>query len=166
MDVCGCNAHVEVSEQLTAVGFSFHRVGFWDWSKTSRLNRRRLHPQSHPPALDGSSVRLAALTLISRIIYILPSLEDWFGATFWLEEAETCGQISAHRWVWRMNEQGTNYLSSANLKTNPPKGDSAPLTQPLSPCSYLPQQLMATWCDREHGVSRQKALTGCTAHLP
>lgn len=35
-----------------------------------------------PPALDGSSVRLAALTLTSRIIYILPSLEDWFGATF------------------------------------------------------------------------------------
>lgn len=34
------------------------------------------------PALDGSSVRLAALTLTSRIIYILPSLEDWFRATF------------------------------------------------------------------------------------
>lgn len=72
----------EVSEQLTAVVSPSTVWVSGIEGRPAGLTAGAFTHRAIPPALDGSSVRLAALTLTSRIIYILPSLEDWFGATF------------------------------------------------------------------------------------
>lgn len=134
---------------------SFHCVGFWDWNKAVRLNCRCLYPQSHPPSPRWQLCKTWYFNSNQQ------NFERLVRSSLLTRGGRDVSQIAAHRSAWQMDEP-----SSTNLKTNPRKVIPSLLLTQSPPVHTFPNSSRPHDVTESHRVSRQRALTGRTSHLP